>query len=98
MVGPLFTAFAMIATGRVSWFKLDKKFGFVQLEGEAHGDAFLHVSVLNAAGYVSVPAGTTIRARIEQQNGRPRIIEILDVDTTTALTGEGAAVKRKNAE
>ena len=41
--------------GRVSWFKLDKKFGFVELE-EGRGDAFLHVSVLKAAGYVTVPA------------------------------------------
>lgn len=34
----------MIALGRVSWFKLDRKFGFVELEGGV-GDAFLHVSV-----------------------------------------------------
>ena len=45
----------MIAWGRVSWFKLDKKFGFVELE-EGMGDAFLHVSVLKAAGYVTIPA------------------------------------------
>jgi cold shock CspA family protein len=25
----------LIAVGRVSWFKLDKKFGFVELEGDA---------------------------------------------------------------
>lgn len=32
--------FQMIASGRVSWFKPDKKFGFVELEGGI-GDAFL---------------------------------------------------------
>ena len=44
----------MIASGRVSWFKLDKKFGFVELEGGV-GDALLHISALKAAGYVTVP-------------------------------------------
>ena len=87
----------MIATGRVSWFKLDKKFGFIHLEA-AQGDAFLHVSVLKAAGYVTVPAGTTMRVRIEQQQGRQRVIEVLAVETNTALPGEPAAVKRKNAD
>ena len=88
----------MIASGRVSWFKLDKKFGFVQLEGGALGDAFLHVSVLKAAGYVSIPAGTTMRVKIEQQLGRQRVIEVIEIDTSTAHLGEAAAVKRKNAE
>jgi CspA family cold shock protein len=54
----------MIASGRVSWFKLDKKFGFVELE-EGIGDAFLHVSVLKAAGYVTIPAGSTLRVRLD---------------------------------
>jgi CspA family cold shock protein len=87
----------MIALGRVSWFKLDKKFGFVELEGGV-GDAFLHVSVLKAAGYVSIPAGTTIRVRFEIQSDRRRVIEILEIDTSTALKGEPAPVKRKHAE
>ena len=62
----------MIATGRVSWFKLDKKFGFVALE-DGDGDAFLHVSVLKAAGYVSIPAGTRLQVRLEQERGRLRV-------------------------
>jgi CspA family cold shock protein len=87
----------MIALGRVSWFKLDKKFGFVELEGGG-GDAFLHVSVLKAAGYVTIPAGTTIRVRLETQSGRRRVIEIIEIDASTALKGEPAPVKRKHAE
>jgi CspA family cold shock protein len=87
----------MIASGRVSWFKLDKKFGFVELEGGI-GEAFLHVSVLKAAGYVTIPAGTKIRVRLETQSGRRRVVEVLEVDTSTALEGEPAPVKRKNAE
>jgi cold shock protein len=84
----------MITRGRVSWFKLDKKFGFIELDG-AIGDAFLHVSVLKMAGYVSVPAGTTMRVEVEQQQGRRRVIRVLEVDTTTALPGEPAPVLRK---
>ena len=86
----------MIAWGRVSWFKLDKKFGFVELE-EGKGDAFLHVSVLKAAGYVTIPAGTTIRVRLETQAGRRRVVEVLEIDTSTALEGEPPPIKRKNA-
>ena len=85
----------MIARGRVSWFKLNKKFGFVELDG-AIGDAFLHVSVLKAAGYVSVPAGTTLRVEVEQQQqGRRRVIRVVEIDTGTALPGEPAPVYRK---
>ena len=86
----------MAVTGRVSWFKLDKKFGFVALE-DGSGDAFLHVSVLKAAGYVSVPAGTTLRVRVEEEQRRRRVIEILAVDTTTAYPGEPEPVRRKNS-
>jgi cold shock protein len=84
----------MVTRGRVSWFKLDKKFGFVELD-DATGDAFLHVSVLKAAGYVSVPAGTTMRVEVEQQQSRRRVIRVFDLDTSTALPGEPAPIYRK---
>lgn len=84
----------MSTTGRVSWFKLDKKFGFVELD-DGSGDAFLHVSVLKPAGYVSVPAGTSIRVRVESEQGRRRVVEVFDIDTTTARPGEPLAVLSK---
>ena len=86
----------LIANGRVSWFKLDKKFGFVELE-RGLGDAFLHVSTLKEAGYVSVPAGTTLRVKVEPERGRQRIVEVLSVDTSTANPGEAPPVVRKTA-
>ena len=85
----------MIATGRVSWFNIDKKFGFVELDGGGE-DAFLHVSVLKDAGYVSVPAGTTLRVRLEPERARLRVAEVLDVNTSTARPGEPAPVPRKD--
>jgi cold shock protein len=80
--------------GRVNWFNLDKKFGFVTLLN-GNGDAFLHVSSLKAAGYVSIPAGTTLRVRVEQQGKQQRVTEVLEVDTSTAKPGQPPAVLRK---
>ena len=84
----------MIGNGRVSWFSLDKKFGFVSLDGTAV-DAFLHLSVLKSAGYVTVPAGTSLRVRVEADRGKLRVVEVSNVDTSTALAGEPAPVLRK---
>ncbi len=85
----------MIATGRVSWFSLDKKFGFVALDGA--GDAFLHMAVLKSAGYGSVPAGTTMRVRVQDGDGRRRVVEVLEVDISTGKPGEPAAIPRKSS-
>ena len=86
----------MITRGQISWFKLDKKFGFIELDDET-GDASLHVSVLKAVGYVSVPAGTTMRVEVEQQQGPRRVVRVLEIDTSTALPGEPAPVRRKQS-
>ena len=86
----------MIASGKVAWFKLDKQFGFVELDGGGAGDVFLHVSALKAAGYVSLPAGTTLRVRIAEERGRRRVAEVLHVDTSTARPGEAPPVVRKS--
>ncbi len=85
----------MPLTGRLTWFNLDKKFGFVALE-DGRGDAFLHMSVLKAVGYVTVPAGTTLRVRVEVDQGKQRVKEIVEVDLRTAHPGEPPPVMRKN--
>lgn len=84
------------ATGRVSWFNLEKQFGFVKLEGSA-GDAFLHMSVLKAAGYYSLPRGTTVQVGLEPDRGKYRVVEVLHVDTSTAQYGEPPPLLRKQA-
>ena len=83
------------ASGRVIWFSLEKKFGFVGLDS-GMGDAFLHVSVLKEAGYVAVPAGTTLRVRVVHEQGRQRVIEVLTIDTSTARPDEPSPVVRKS--
>jgi CspA family cold shock protein len=84
----------MIGTGTVSWFDLDKKFGFLALAG-GKGDAFLHMSVLKEAGYVWIPRGTTLRVRTEVDRGKQRVAEVLEVDTSSAHPGENEAIRRK---
>ncbi len=83
-----------VVTGTVSWFDLDKKFWFVALS-DGSGDAFLHMSVLTEAGYVWIPRGTTMRVRLEEDRGKRRVAEVLEVDTSTAQPGEGEPILRK---
>jgi CspA family cold shock protein len=83
----------MTETGTVNWFDLDRKFGFLTLNGGK--EAFLHMSVLKAAGYVWVPRGTTMQVRLEADRGKSRVSEVFAVDPSTAQAGERAAVLRK---
>ena len=83
-----------IATGRVSWFNPEKQFGFVKLDDRL-GDAFLHMEVLKAGGYYFVPRGTTVRVRVEPDRGKHRVVEVLNVDTSTAQHGEPPPLVRK---
>ena len=84
----------MTATGTVAWFDLAKQFGFVALSN-GYGDAFLHMSVLKEAGYVWLPRGTTVRVRIEEDGGKRRVAEVLEIDTSTARPGENEPILRK---
>jgi cold shock protein len=58
-------------------------------------DAFLHMSVLKEAGYVWLPRGTTVLVRIEQDRGKPRVAEVLEIGTSTARPGENEPILRK---
>jgi cold shock CspA family protein len=84
----------MIATGRVSWFDNRKQFGFVKLDDRL-GDAFLHMDVLKVGGYYFVPRGTSVQVRVEPDCGKYRVVEILNVDISTAQHGEPPPLVRK---
>jgi CspA family cold shock protein len=84
----------MVAAGRVSWFNPEKRFGFVKLEDHL-GDAFLHFDVLKAGGYYFVPRGTTVQVRVEPRRGKHRVVEVLQVDTSTAQHGEPPPLPRR---
>jgi cold shock protein len=67
----------------VKWFTADKGFGFVEL-ADGSGDAFLHVAVLQAAGYDAVDPQTKLSVQVGQgQKGR-QVTAVLSVDTSTS--------------
>jgi cold shock protein len=84
----------MTITGTVAWFDLTKQFGFVALSN-GDSDAFLHMSVLKEAGYVWLPRVTTVRVKVEQDRGKQRVAEVLEIDTSTARVGENEPILRK---
>ena len=86
-----------IASGRVSWFNLEKQFGFVKLH-ERRGDAFLHMAVLKEGGFYFLPRGTTVQVRVVPDRGKFKVVEVLNVDTSTARHGEPPPIPRKSKE
>jgi cold shock protein len=67
----------------VKWFTPDKGFGFVEL-ADGSGDAFLHVAVLQAAGYDTVGPQTKLSVQVGQgQKGR-QVTAVLSVDTSAS--------------
>ena len=69
----------------VKWFTQDKGFGFVEL-ADGSGDAFLHVAVLQAAGYDAVDPETKLSVQVGQgQKGR-QVTAVLAVDTSTGTS------------
>jgi cold shock protein len=77
--------------GIVKWFNREKGFGFVEL-ADGSGDVFLHIAVLEAAGYETVEPATKLSVQIGWgQKGR-QIGAVLSVDTSTAVAPQG---KRK---
>ncbi len=73
----------------VKWFKPEMGFGFVEL-GDGSGDAFLHIAVLESAGYETVLPGTKLRVQIGQGQKGPQVTAVLEVDAS------GAASPRAN--
>jgi cold shock protein len=68
---------------KVKWFNAEKGFGFVEFT-DGTGEAFLHISVVEAAGHSALEPGTTLMARAGQGQKGPQITEILSVDASTA--------------
>jgi cold shock CspA family protein len=68
---------------KVKWFNGEKGFGFVELT-DGSGEAFLHISVVEAAGHTALEPGTTLTVRVGQGPKGPQITEITAVDSSTA--------------
>jgi cold shock protein len=68
---------------RVKWFNSEKGFGFVELT-DGSGEAFLHVSAVERAGYSVLEPGTTLIVRTGQGQRGPQVTEVVSVDASTA--------------
>jgi CspA family cold shock protein len=67
----------------VKWYNVEKGFGFVEM-ADGSGDAFLHASVLQAAGLQAASPGATMRVQVGRgQKGR-QVEQVLSVDESTA--------------
>jgi len=71
-------------SGIVKWFSPDKGFGFVELS-DGSGDAFVHGSVLAQSGIDAVQPGETLEVRVGPGHKGPHVIEVLNVDNSTAV-------------
>ena len=56
-----------MSTGKVKWFKSDKGFGFITLEGE-NKDVFVHFSGIAGEGYKSLEEGQNVTFDITEGN------------------------------
>jgi len=68
----------------VKWYKDDKGFGFVEL-ADGEGDAFLHATVLHAAGHDSVLPGAKMRVVVVMGVKGPQVSRVVSVDASTAV-------------
>ncbi len=83
---------AQSVTALVKWYNPTKGFGFVSLE-DGQSDAFLHVSVLERAGYQELPEGARLSCMVVQGRRGLQVSEIESVDLTTA-TAPSAGPRR----
>jgi CspA family cold shock protein len=67
--------------GVVKWFNEQKGYGFVEL-ADGHGDAFLHVNVLQSMGRDSVPPGAKLRVIVAAGPKGPQVASIVDIDAS----------------
>ena len=67
----------------VNWFNGEKGFGFAEL-GDGSGDAFLHISVLQADGFGPLQPGTKLTVQVGQGQKGKQITKVHTVDESTA--------------
>ena len=67
----------------VKWFNPEKGFGFVS-PADGTPDAFLHAKVVQSAGVMELPPGSTVTCAIVAGMKGPQVTRLLEVDTSTA--------------
>ncbi len=77
----------------VKWFNASKGFGFVTLS-DGTQDAFLPMATLRRAGYENVREGALITCEIGAGAKGPLVTNVLNVDTSTAVSPQYGAADR----
>ena len=60
-----------MSTGKVKWFKSDKGYGFITLEGEAR-DIFVHFSAIKADGFKTLEEGQSVSFETTEGKSGPQ--------------------------
>jgi CspA family cold shock protein len=68
----------------VKWYKEDKGYGFVEL-ADGQGDAFLHATVLHAAGRDTVMPGAKMSVVVATGVKGPQVARIASLDASAAV-------------
>jgi CspA family cold shock protein len=87
----------MPVRGQVKWFNRAKRFGFVELS-DGSGDVFLHASVLSRLGIDTVQPGETLELRVAPGERGPVVIEVIGVDSSTAVAFQRARTNSPSPE
>lgn len=64
-----------MASGKVKWFNKTKGYGFIVPE-DGSEDVFVHITVLEKAGFRSLEEGQVLEFETEIKNGRLRAIAV----------------------
>jgi len=75
-------------TGSVSWFSASKGFGFVK-PNDGSEDVFVHVSVVQRAGFDGLREGATVTCEVAPGKKGRQVTRLLEVNDDTAVPHEG---------
>ena len=64
-----------MSTGKVKWFKSDKGYGFITMEGHDK-DIFVHFSSINAEGFKTLQEGQTVEFDIVEGDRGPQATNV----------------------
>lgn len=76
-----------VVDAEVLWFNAGKGFGFVKLSDGT--EAYLHISVLEAAGGRDLSGGTRLKVTVEEGPRGRQIVEVLDIGDQIRKVPEG---------
>ena len=79
-------------SGTISWFNSRKGYGFMAAD-EGHGDVFVHISALRAAGLSHAPEGARMICEIGAVEGRLRALRVIEVEQPRPRRSESGWVQ-----